>query len=151
MNYTRPLGKQSCFQQHLVSCIPAWQAIVVGIFDGEYSMHVWWPRRKSFDDDAVRGGVTVRGDVTVRDFIVIWWINNEFGYIQRWIGLNAHSICISPNRSMNATNAHWMRIEFGFSACLVWEGLKTHTLNWVTTVQPGSCMFVYTVEQEMAL
>ena len=37
-NYTRSLGKLSRFQQHLVSCIPAWQTIVVGIVDGEYSM-----------------------------------------------------------------------------------------------------------------
>ena len=45
-NYMSPLGKRSCFQQHLVSCVPAWQAIVVGILDGKYSMHVWWPRRE---------------------------------------------------------------------------------------------------------
>ena len=33
-NYTRSLGKRSRFQQHLVSCVPAWQTIVV-----EYSMY----------------------------------------------------------------------------------------------------------------
>ena len=42
--------------------------------------------KASFDNVAVHGGVTVRG------FIVIKWINNEFGpnsvpiHLQRWIG-----------------------------------------------------------------
>ena len=49
-------------------------------------MCIWWPRYESFDN------VAVRGDVTVRDFIVIRLINNEFGsdsvpiHLQRWIG-----------------------------------------------------------------
>ena len=54
-------------------------------FLGRRIQRVWRPRRESFDNVAVHGGVTVR------DFIVIRWINNEFGcdsvpiHLLRWI------------------------------------------------------------------
>ena len=56
---------------------------------------VWWPRRESFDN------VAVHEDVTVRDFIVIQKINNEFGsdlvpiHLQRWID-SMRIQCASP-------------------------------------------------------
>ena len=114
-NYTRSLGKWSRFQQHLVSCIPAWQTIVVGILDGEYSMYGGL--------DAKASTMLLFVGVTVHNFIVIRWINNKFGsdsvliHLQRWIGLNAHSIRIAPNQIVNAKcecyqctfNTHWIR------------------------------------------
>ena len=109
----RSLGKLSCFQQHLVSCVPAWWYL------GWQMQHVWWPRRESFDNAAVHGSVTVH------DFIVIQWISNEFGsnsvpiHLQRRIGFNVHSIRIAPNRIVSAKcechqyalNAHWSWCE----------------------------------------
>ena len=44
------------------------------LFLGGRIQRVWQPRRESFDNVAVHGGVTVR------DFIVIRWINNKFGF-----------------------------------------------------------------------
>ena len=110
-NYMRPLGKRSLFWQHLVSTIPAWQAIVLCILDGEYCVYGGLEAKASMMLLFMHGGVTVR------DFIVIRWINNEFGSDLVPIHLIG-SICIqftSPQtefkyeRNHCALNAHWIR------------------------------------------
>ena len=76
----------------------------------------WRPRSKSFDDVAVRGGVTVC------DFIVIW----SKQWIQFWFGsnpptevdwLNAHSIHIAPNQIQVQTQP--MCVEYTWNLVLV--------------------------------
>ena len=91
---------------------------------GRRIQRVWWPRRDSFDNVAVRGGVTVR------DFIVIRWINNEFGsdsvsiHLQKWID-SMRIKCASPKTGFKCErdectfDAHWIRF-----LGLVWKGLK---------------------------
>ena len=84
---------------------------------------VWWPQTQSFDNVAVQRGVTVL------DFIIIRWINNEFGsdsvpiHLQRWID-SMRIQCASPHTGFKcdhnkcAFNVHWIRF-----LGLVWKGL----------------------------
>ena len=96
---------------------------------GRRIQRVWWPRRKSFDN------VAVHGSVTMRDFIIIRWMNNEFGcdsvpiHLLRWID----SMCIecsSPKTGFKcehdecAFDAHWIHF-----LGLVWKGLYWHSLQ----------------------
>ena len=101
MNYTRSLGKQSRFQQHLVSCVSMIDHRIQYL--GRQMQHVWRPRRESFDNIAVHGGVTVR------DFIVIRWINNEFSSDSVPIHLWVECAFNSHRPKLNCERKVWTR------------------------------------------